>query len=146
MKNTMMRFMAVTARLLAVVLLAALLAALLAGCGTKPGALVGPETAYRMVQRGDALFLDVRSADEYEEAHIADAISLPFYDITDAELTRIAAMGRTVITYCSCPAEETSIAAASEFIQAGFDNVAVLKGGIQDWAVEGYPVRAGMRP
>ena len=138
MKDTMMRVMAPVVALLAV--------ALLGGCRTKPGALVDPETAYKMAQRGDALFLDVRSADEYEEAHIADAISLPFYEITQAELTRIAGMGRTVVTYCSCPAEESSIAAASEFIRAGFDNVVVLKGGIQDWAVDGYPVRAGTRP
>ena len=129
-----------------VVLVVAVATMLFSACQPEPGASVDAATAYEMVQNGEALLLDVRSAEEYEEAHIAEAISLPFYDISEGEMARIAARGRVIIAYCACPHEETSIAAAGEFIQAGYENVRVLKGGIQDWAAEGYPLRPGLRP
>jgi rhodanese-related sulfurtransferase len=38
-----------------------------------------------------------------------------------------------VVTYCSCPADESSIAAARILLQNGFTNVRVLKGGWREW-------------
>ena len=38
-----------------------------------------------------------------------------------------------VVTYCACPADESSIAAARVLLQNGFTNVRVLKGGWREW-------------
>jgi rhodanese-related sulfurtransferase len=40
---------------------------------------------------------------------------------------------REVVTYCACPSEESSIAAAKVFMESGFKHVHALKGGWQEW-------------
>ena len=116
-----------------------------AGGGQEPGALIGPEEAFEMVQAGDAVLVDVRSEVAYLEAHLAGAISVPLQTVRSAA-DQLASRGQTAITYCSCPAEETSLAAASELIGAGFSDVLVLDGGVRSWALLGLPLRAGARP
>lgn len=118
---------------------------LFAGGGQEPGALIGPEEAFEMVQAGEAVLLDIRSEQAYIEGHLAGAISVPLQQVA-ANADQIAGLGQTVITYCSCPAEETSLAAASELIRTGFTDVLVLDGGIRSWALLGLPLRSGPRP
>ena len=40
---------------------------------------------------------------------------------------------REIITYCACPSEETSLAAAQVLVDAGFKRVRALKGGWDGW-------------
>jgi rhodanese-related sulfurtransferase len=40
---------------------------------------------------------------------------------------------REIITYCACPSEETSLAAAQVLVDAGFKRVRALKGGWDEW-------------
>ena len=121
--------------------------AVLAGCsGTRrPGALIDPQDAFDMVQSGDAVLVDVRTEDAYAQAHLAGAMLVPLNQVA-ASADRLAATDRTIITYCSCPNEETSLAAADELIAGGFEDVLVLRGGIRGWAAEGLPMRSGSRP
>ena len=51
------------------------------------------------MQAGGALFLDVRSAEEYQAGHIAGSISLPVERI--AGVTGMAGRGRSLLLYCS---------------------------------------------
>ena len=123
------------------------LAVALAACsGTRePGALIDPQEAYELVQSGEATLVDVRTDEAYEQAHLAGAVLVPLMQV-GANADRLAARERTIITYCSCPNEETSIAAADQLIAAGLDDVLVLRGGIRGWAAEGLPLRPGTRP
>jgi rhodanese-related sulfurtransferase len=116
----------------------------LAACSSarEPGALIDPQDAYEMVQSGEATLVDVRSEDAYAQAHLAGAMLVPLTRIGE-NVERLAAQGRTIITYCSCPNEETSLAAADRLIAGGFDDVLVLRGGIRGWAGEGLPMRTG---
>lgn len=98
-----------------------------------------------MVAAGEAILVDVRSEESYLEAHLAGAINLPVQQVA-GQANELASRGLTVITYCSCPAEETSSLAASELIAAGFRDVVVLRGGIQGWGAAGLPLRSGARP
>ncbi len=116
-----------------------------AGGGKEAGALIGPEGAFTMVERGEAILVDVRDEGSYLDAHLAGAILVPLPEVGESA-SRLAAQDRTIILYCSCPAEETSSAAASELIARGVDNVLVLRGGIRGWAVAGLPLKSGARP
>lgn len=40
---------------------------------------------------------------------------------------------REVVTYCACPSEEASIAAAQVLLSSGFTHVRALKGGWTEW-------------
>ena len=47
---------------------------------------------------------------------------------------------REIVTYCSCPKDESSIAAAQILQAAGFKRVRVLQGGWTEWVKAGGPV------
>jgi len=47
-----------------------------------------------------------------------------------------------VVTYCACPADESSIEAAKILLENGFKNVRALKGGWQQWLKINGPVDA----
>src|SRR5215813_7602237 len=47
---------------------------------------------------------------------------------------------REIVTYCSCPKDESSIAAAQILLASGFKRVRVLQGGWQEWLKVNGPV------
>ena len=47
---------------------------------------------------------------------------------------------REIVTYCACPKDESSIAAAQILQAAGFKRVRVLQGGWQEWLRANGPV------
>lgn len=134
-------------RLTRTVLIGVAAAFILASCAgsPEPGALIGPEEAFEMVRNGEALLVDVRDEASYIEAHLAGAILVPVLQVGQ-QAEQLAARDRTLITYCSCPNEETSIAAANELISRGVTDVLVLEGGMREWALAGLPFRSGARP
>lgn len=48
---------------------------------------------------------------------------------------------REIVTYCACPADESSISAAQTLQEAGFTRVRVLKGGWTEWLKAKGPVQ-----
>lgn len=112
--------------------------------------LISAEELKAKVDRNEPLvILDVRSSESYanSDRRIKGSIHvkvrrlehrLNFPPLKDAP------RDREVITYCACPAEEASIAAAQILIGSGFKRVRALKGGWQEWlkvngAVESRP-------
>ncbi len=121
------------------------LAGVFAGGQREPGALIGPQEAFEMVQAGEGVLVDVRSEAAYVEGHLQSALSVPLQSVGQ-RAEWLDDRGRTIILYCSCPAEETSLAAAAELIDRNVTDVLVLEGGIREWALAGLPLRAGARP
>ncbi|HXQ69203.1 MAG TPA: rhodanese-like domain-containing protein [Pyrinomonadaceae bacterium] len=48
---------------------------------------------------------------------------------------------REIVTYCACPKDESSIAAAQILLAAGFTRVKVLQGGWHEWLRANGPVQ-----
>jgi hydroxyacylglutathione hydrolase len=126
-------------------LLVGLPATVAAGGNREAGDLVTPRQAEKLVSSGEAVLVDVRDEASYVSGHVAGALHVPLPDVA-AQASAFARDGRTVITYCSCPAEETSLAAAGRLIAEGFTDVLVLRGGIAAWAEAGLPINRGPRP
>jgi hydroxyacylglutathione hydrolase len=116
-----------------------------AGGAREAGDRISPEDASRLFQSGDAVLVDVRDENSYVETHISGAIHISLGEIS-RRTAELSADGRTIIAYCNCPAEETSLAAASDLIAAGVTDVYVLDGGIAAWAEAGLPLKRGPRP
>lgn len=83
--------------------------------------------------------VDVRSREAYDYAHATGAIAMP-----EAEMVKQASSlpsDRTLVLYCTCPDEKTSLRAARTL--AGVfhvGNVVVLKGGLDAFAAAGGAV------
>lgn len=94
---------------------------------------------------GAALIADAREDWEYEESHIAGAVSLP-YDMAVTDPVRLETLtdrDRPIIVYCGGGACELSIKLADELIFSGYQRVAVFMGGFPEWVEAGYPVADG---
>ena len=105
------------------------------------------ELKAKIVGNSPVVVIDVRATNGYidSESKIKGAIHVklrrlksrlgmsPFKDIP---------RDRQVVTYCACPADESSIAAARILIENGFKNVRALKGGWQQWLKISGPVDA----
>ncbi len=91
----------------------------------------------------NVLVVDVRDADSFAAGHVAGAMHVPLHALEPrvAEV-RSAAGGRLVVTYCSCPAEGSSLAAAGRLTSAGV-RARALVGGFNRWVEYGGPVERG---
>jgi rhodanese-related sulfurtransferase len=93
---------------------------------------------------GRAVIIDVRNESAYKAGHIKGSTLIAYADIVAkaAELPK----DKTIILYCSCPAEHTSLLAAQELKAKGVTNTAALVGGFPKWEAAGYPVEKETAP
>ena len=83
--------------------------------------------------------IDVRNADEYEEARVPGAVLVPLGELQD----RVAEVPDDRVVYLICRSGARSMRAA-EFL-AGFDrNVVNVAGGTLAWIDSGRPVDSGV--
>ena len=97
--------------------------------------------AYEIVRAGNGVLLDVRTDDAFAYQRIPGAIHIPLDQV--AQRAKELPQDKWIITYCTCPAEESSGAAASTLTNMGFERVAALLGGMQGWRGQGLPVEFG---
>ena len=90
---------------------------------------ITPEDAMSM----EAVFLDVRSQEEYDDGHIPGAILLPVDDINEKAEVALQDKDRAIVVYCRSGVR--SERAAKELISLGYKKVFDL-GGINNWTGE----------
>lgn len=99
---------------------------------------VGAMEATQLINRRDALMLDVREAKEYQGGRIANALHVPSSELANRgdELKKYA--GRPVVVYCD--RGQRSRRAGSTLARLGFAEVYALRGGLRAWSDAGLPV------
>jgi rhodanese-related sulfurtransferase len=92
--------------------------------------------AHALQEKGEAVLVDVRGSVPFELGHIKGAVWMPLGLINQraGEL----AQDKTIITYCSCRNEESSLEAGAALRKLGFTKVAALTGGYPAWKTAGY--------
>ena len=135
-------------RRLVLIVFAVLLPTMLFAGGNKESKseefLIDVERMERLMTTIQPVVLDIRDAASYAQGHIPGAVQVTLADL-DRAAPEIAALGRPIITYCACPAEESSLAAAFKLREFGVE-VLVLQGGIRAWLRERKPVVTGSQP
>ena len=104
-------------------------------------ARISIDDAVKLQKSGKAVFVDVRSNEQYSYGHIKGALSIPGSQL----IKRFSEVkpGSTVITYCACSAEQSSGRAAADLMAHGVKNVFALKGGWSEWKGRGLPTAVG---
>jgi rhodanese-related sulfurtransferase len=99
---------------------------------------VGLNEAVRLINRRDALILDVRDAGEYTAGHIPKARHIPAPELNGRlqELDKFKA--RPVVVSCQSGTRAQKV--CSQLGKAGFKEVFVLQGGISAWQQAGMPL------
>ena len=117
---------------------ALLLVFLLTGC-----AAPAKESGYRQIGMDEAVammeeesnyvILDVRTAQEYQDKHIPDAINVPNETIDTEEIPELPDKEQLILVYCRSGNQKKK--AAGKLAALGYTNI-VEFGGINDWPGE----------
>ena len=108
----------------------------------KPEEIDSVARAKYIFDKGDALFVDARSQNDYENGHIMGAVSLPVGQCEERVeffLNRYPPE-QPIVTYCSGRTCEDSHDLAQFLSDVGFTNVRIFIDGLPGWEAEGYPI------
>lgn len=106
--------------------------------------LISLSQAYELY-RNKILFVDGRDSTEYNDAHIAGAVNLPYFFLNEYS-SRINSLDKSepLVTYCEGADCDVSIRLGNELFAKGFRKVFVFFGGWEEWTKAGYPtINAG---
>ncbi len=106
-----------------------------------------PSEIAHAVSSGEVLFLDIREPEEWQAAHVPEAVHIPrgmlelradpasqYYD---------ARLGTVVPIVVSCAAGGRGALATALLVDMGYEGVRNLEGGMNAWEEAGHPVERG---
>lgn len=98
--------------------------------------------AIRLINKEDAVVVDVRGRDDYRKGHIANSVNVLAADIKKGSISELEKhKAQPVIVVCA--AGTSAPDSASQLLAAGFAQVSVLKDGISGWSGENLPLVRG---
>ena len=102
------------------------------------GSAVSAQQLVNMVNRENAVVLDVRDKKEFDQGHIVNAVNIPFAVLSGRidELKKY----REQPVVVACKQGQNSGSAGTLLRKAGFDNISRLTGGIAEWRNQNLPV------
>ena len=102
---------------------------------------IGPAQLTALVNRDNALVVDLRAIGAFEKGHIAGAKNVQMSQF-DPE-NKALAPAKSLPVVLVCQVGQTATTAAKRLRKAGFAQVAVLEGGIQAWQSADLPLVKG---
>jgi rhodanese-related sulfurtransferase len=102
------------------------------------GPQVSPTQATLLINREDAVVIDVREANEYASGHVLGAKNLPLARLASPGADVVKRKDRPVIVYGGDG--DRALKAAAALKKQGFTRVLNLSGGIGAWQQAGLPV------
>lgn len=104
----------------------------------RPGSDVGPLEAVQLINRRDAVVIDVRDAGEYASGHITNARHIPEAQLAERMKELEKFKSRPIIV--ACRAGTRAAGAAALLRKQGFAEVFALRGGIAAWQQASMPL------
>lgn len=113
---------------------------LLAGCSSSNEATkkVDPVEFSEVIAQPGVIILDVRTPEEFNAGHIANAININVADSNFSSEVSKLDKNATVAVYCR--SANRSAVATNEMAELGFTDMYDMQGGIIDWEAAGGPV------
>ncbi|WP_116474885.1 rhodanese-like domain-containing protein [Zobellella maritima] len=101
--------------------------------------VVGSQQAVMLINKQDAVVVDIRSAEEFRKGHIAGAINVPNTQLKANNLNLIEKYKSSPVVLV-CDTGMTSSSAGRVLSKAGFTQVYTLRGGLSDWRSQNLPI------
>ena len=101
--------------------------------------------AYQIWQEKQAIFVDARKAEEYQELHVQGAVNVPpetWAELSSSELMKMDRI-RELVVYCSQESCDDALKLSKKLRAAGFTRVLAFTGGFRAWDEAGYPADTG---
>jgi rhodanese-related sulfurtransferase len=110
----------------------------------KPWGIVNVDGAHELWQVKAAIFIDVRTPDEYKEGHIPGAINIPLEQLPDKIAMLPEDKDTLIVSYCKS-GWRASLGMMT-MRQLGYANVKGFSGSWIAWKDAGHPIRTGTNP
>lgn len=101
---------------------------------------ISREELARRLAAGTVVLVDVRPAEEYAQAHLPGAVSVPLDAL--ARWAREAPKRKQIVAYCRGPYCAYAVQAVAELTKRGLRAVRATDG-VAEWRAAGYPVETG---
>ncbi len=99
---------------------------------------VSPQGAVMLINRSDAVVVDVRDKKEFETGHIVDAKNIPLINLKKRSVELKKHKAKPVVVVCKLG--QHSGEAAKILSEEGFEEVVKLSGGITEWKAQSLPL------
>jgi rhodanese-related sulfurtransferase len=101
--------------------------------------------AYAMFQQGQALFLDARPPDEFNELHVPKSLNITPDMMAAGMAGKVAGLARDreIVVYCGQVSCDLALKVAEKLQSLGFTRVTAFVGGFRAWDEAGYPADTG---
>lgn len=98
--------------------------------------------ATRLINKEEAVVVDVRGRDDYRKGHISNAINVPAADIKKGSFSELDKhKAQPIIVVCANGTSATE--PAGKLNAEGFEKVFILKEGVAGWSGENLPLVRG---
>ena len=108
------------------------------GANLKGYPSASPGEATQLINREDALVLDIREEKEFHTGHIVNALHVPLGRLLDRKAELEKYKTRPIIAVCRSGSRSGQ--ACSQLRKAGFENMYNLKGGMMAWQHASLPI------
>ncbi len=106
--------------------------------GQRAGKSVSPAIATQLINKQDAVLIDIRTKKEWDTGYITGSRHIPVADLS-RRITEIEKFkSRPVIVVCNLG--QVAGSASKQLKAAGFENVMRLQGGITEWKGQNLPI------
>lgn len=99
---------------------------------------LSPVEATLLINREDAVVIDIRDQGEYTHGHIPNARHIPLGELERRTTELEKFKSRPMIFYCASGMRSGS--AIAKLKKAGFDKLFNLRGGMMEWEKAGQPI------
>lgn len=98
--------------------------------------------AEELFSKGEALFIDSRTEEAFQEGHILGAMNIPFEEQKEGEALSLffLSLEGSLVVYCDGSECKSSVELAKLLHEKGFKDIKVFFGGWIEWVKEGLPV------
>ncbi len=99
--------------------------------------------ATQLINREDALVIDVREPDEYVGGHLPESRNIPAGQISERIGELDGSKDKPLIVVCQTGSRSTGV--CKQLIAQGFARARNLEGGIAGWRAAGLPLKKGAK-
>lgn len=104
----------------------------------RAGATVTPQQATMLLNRDEAVFVDIRDKKDFSEGHIKGSVHIPLASLKD-RVTELEKYKEKKIVLVDKLGQHTGMA-GKQLRAAGYEQILRLQGGIAEWRSSNFPV------
>jgi rhodanese-related sulfurtransferase len=109
------------------------------GAALSPIKELSTHDATLLINKEDAIILDIRAPNEFKAGHILGSRQLKADELKEGNFAKLEkSKDKPIIVVCAMGM--TAKKTASQMLKAGFEKVTVLKGGMNAWQAASLPV------